>query len=159
FSHTCRASRKVSAGWPAAANCPMLSCRLLTTPSPGARRVVRERSRRACSSAASASRICGLSAPWGPRAWRACSSAACARCTCASAVSNSDRACIDANAHQLEDAGCLLANVVPLSELLHQLRLGLIHRCCGGANGLPGRGELGLGTLHGDAERGRVDPV
>ena len=24
---------------------------------------------------------------------------------------------------------------------------------------LPGRGELGLGALHGDAERGRVDPV
>src|SRR5215472_11874608 len=69
------------------------------------------------------------------------------------------RLCIDANAHQLEDAGCLLANVVPLSELLHQLRLGLIHRCCGGADGLPGRGELGLGALYGDAEGGWVDPV
>jgi hypothetical protein len=33
------------------------------------------------------------------------------------------------------------------------LRLGLIHRCCRGADGLPGRGELGFGTLHGDAER------
>jgi len=59
------------------------------------------------------------------------------------------RRCIDASAHQLEDAGRLLANVVPLCELLHQLRLGLIHRCCGRADGLPGRGELGLGTLHG----------
>ena len=35
----------------------------------------------------------------------------------------------------------------------HHLRLGLIHRCCGRADGLPGSGELGLGTLHGDAER------
>src|SRR5215472_13059370 len=69
------------------------------------------------------------------------------------------RLCIDANAHQLEDTGRLLANVVPLRDLLRQLRLGLIHPGSGGADGLPGRGELGLGTLHGDAERGRVDPV
>src|SRR5215467_6385801 len=69
------------------------------------------------------------------------------------------RLCIDANAHQLEDPRRLLANVVPLRDLLHQLRLGLIHPGSGGADGLPGRGELGLGTLHGDAERGRVDPV
>src|SRR5215469_10503116 len=69
------------------------------------------------------------------------------------------RLCIDANAHQLEDPGRLLANVIPLCDLLHQLRLGLIHPGGGGADRLPGRGELGLGTLHGDAERGRVDPV
>src|SRR6516164_9622019 len=69
------------------------------------------------------------------------------------------RLCIDANAHQLENPRRLLANVVPLCELLHQLRLGLIHPGSRGADGLPGRGELGLGTLHCDAERGRVDPV
>src|SRR5215472_11545269 len=69
------------------------------------------------------------------------------------------RLCIDANAHQLEDPGRLLANVVPLCDLLHQLRLGLIYPGSGGADGLPSRGELGLGTLHGDAERGGVDPV
>src|SRR6516225_6195 len=69
------------------------------------------------------------------------------------------RLCIDANAHQLEDPRRLLANVVALRNLLHQLRLGLIHPGSGGADGLPGRGELGLGSLHGDAERGRVDPV
>jgi len=39
------------------------------------------------------------------------------------------------------------------------LGLGRIHPCCGGADSLPGRGELGLGTLHGDAEGGRVDAV
>src|SRR5215472_1702602 len=69
------------------------------------------------------------------------------------------RLCIDANAHQLKDPGRLLANVVPLRDLLHQLRLGLIYPGSGGADGLPSRGELGLGTLHGDAERGGVDPV
>src|SRR6516164_3449773 len=47
------------------------------------------------------------------------------------------RLCIDANAHQLDDPARLLANVVPLCDLLHQLRLGLIHRCCGGATACP----------------------
>src|SRR5271169_4722733 len=66
---------------------------------------------------------------------------------------------IDASADQLEDARRLLADVAPLRDLLHQLRLSRIHRRGGGADGLPGRGELGFGTLDGDAEGGRVDAV
>src|SRR6516225_6319248 len=164
-SHTSRASRKVSAGWPAAANWPMFSCRLVTTPSPGARKVVRARSRRACSSAASASRICGLSAPLGAerlaRLLQRCLRTLHLRFGCVQLRPRlvAFRRCIDADAHQLEDPGRLLTNVVPLCELLHQLRLGLIHPGGGGADGLPGRRELGLGTLHGDAERGRIDAV
>jgi hypothetical protein len=46
-----------------------------------------------------------------------------------------------------------------LRDLLHHSCLGRIDRCGRGPDSLPGCRELGLGTLNGDAERGRIDPV
>jgi hypothetical protein len=66
---------------------------------------------------------------------------------------------IDAAPHEFKDARCLVTNVGALRELLHQLCLGGIHRRGGGADSLPGCGELSLGSLHDNAEGCRVDPV
>src|SRR5215468_334663 len=118
-SHTRRESRKVSAGCPAAANCPMLSCRLVTTPSPGARRVVRgeieacllERGQRLADL-----RIVG--ALWAERLARLLQRGLGTLHLRLGRVQLRPRLIafrlrIDANAHQLEDPRRLLANVVP----------------------------------------------
>jgi len=66
---------------------------------------------------------------------------------------------INANPNQLEDTCCLLADIGALRDLLHKLGLRCIHRGRRGANRLPGRGQLGLGTLNSDVKGRRIDAV
>src|SRR3954470_24602227 len=66
---------------------------------------------------------------------------------------------VDAQAHQLRDARRLLPDVVPVRDLFHHFRLRRIHRRSGSADGLPGRCQLGFGTLDGYAEGDRIYPV
>ena len=103
-------SMKVMTGWPTLAYCPVVRRRLVMMPSEGAKTVVRIRSRRACCRAAAAARICGLSAPSGPRLWRASSSWALACSTPAPAPSSrrlelvAARGRVDASLNELEHA-------------------------------------------------------
>ena len=150
-------------GWPAVAVSPIPRLKLVTRPRVGATIRVWLRSNCAVSSADCAARSCGLSAPAGPSASSARRRSASAAATVASPdATDADRlVALRRRRHAARDQ---LQRPLGLGAAVGQHRLGLGDpRLRGGDVG--GRGadrladplEFGLGRLHRQPERGRVD--